>query len=72
MFIQGTRAGVGRLADYQSRAWKLDDWLYLARQKAAGATIIPGVSNTTAAAVGGGSLLALGAAYMAAKYFKIL
>lgn len=63
----GRARGMGRMGEYVSRPWKEDDWIYLARQKAATSSIIPGISNTTAAVAGGGLLAAAAAA--AAAYF---
>lgn len=64
MFVGRPAAGrgMGRVGEYVNRPWKEDDWIYLARQKAAGGSIIPGVSNTTAAVAGGGLALAAAAA----------
>lgn len=65
MFVRG-------MADYQNRQpnWKVDNWIVGSAAPAA-AQLIPGVSNTTTAAVGVGTAVALGAlAYAAYKYFK--
>ena len=58
----GRARGMGRMGEYVSRPWKEDDWIYLARQKAAAAQVIPGVSNTTTAVAAGGLGLAAAAA----------
>ena len=43
---------VRALGDYTTRPWKVENWWQPA---AAPATLIPGVSNTTTAAVAGGA-----------------
>lgn len=64
MFVGKTagRGGVGRMGEYVSRPWYVDDWLWQSRQKTSASSIIPGVSNTTAAVAGGGLALAAAAA----------
>lgn len=68
MFTKGLRGrGVGRLGEFVDRGWKNENWL---NYQPASASLIPGVSNATAAAAGGGILAALAAAYAAWKLFK--
>lgn len=59
MFIRGMR-GLKGLGDFNTYSWKEENWW---KPGAAPASIIPGVSNTTAAVTGGGlGLAALAAA----------
>lgn len=59
MFVRGMR-GMRGLGDFIQQGWKEENWLQ--RPAGAAASIIPGVSNTTAAVGGGLGLAALAAA----------
>ena len=64
MFTQGLRGrGMGRLGEFVNQPWKNENWL---QYSPPGASIIPGVSNTTAA-VGGTAAAAIAA--LAAWWF---
>lgn len=71
MFVGKAGRGMGRMGEYVSRPWFVDDWLYKSRQQvAATSTIIPGVSNTTAAVAGAGTIAAAGGVYLLGRYLK--
>lgn len=61
MFVRGMR-GLKGLGDFNTYTWKEENWMQ-APAGGAPSSIIPGVSNTTAAVAGGGlGLAALAAA----------
>lgn len=72
MFVgkTGLARGMGRVGEYVSRPWYVDDWLWQSRQKAAASTVIPGVSNATAAVAAGGTLAAGAGIYLLGRYMK--
>jgi hypothetical protein len=74
--------GLRGLGDFQQRAWRDENWLATNTNFRAMETgnqpptpapteVVPGVSNTTLAVGGIGTIAALAAAYFAAKKFKI-
>ena len=66
MFTRGLR-GVGRLGDFVNVPRKSETWL---NYQPASATIIPGVANTTTAAVAGGTVAAAAGVWALGKFFK--
>lgn len=67
MFVRGMR-GLKGLGDFNTYSWKEENWW---KPGGAATSIIPGVSNTTAAAVGAGGIAVAGAGIWAlGKYFK--
>ena len=68
MFTRGLR-GVGRLGDFVNVPRKSETWLNYQPASAA-AQLIPGVANTTTAAVAGGTAVAAAGVWALGKYFK--
>jgi len=68
MFTRGLRGGVGRLGEFVNRDYKNENWL--PNTFGSHASLIPGVSNASAAAAGGGIIAALAAAWAAWKLLK--
>ena len=68
MFTRGLagRGGVGRLGEFVNQNWKAENWL---KYSSPSASLIPGISNQTAA-VGGGIAAALAAAAAAWFFLK--
>ena len=69
MFTRGLAGrGVGRLGDFVNVPRKSETWLNY--QPAGAATIIPGVADTTTAAVAGGTVAAAAGVWALGKVMK--
>lgn len=69
MFTRGLAGrGMGRLGEFKNEARKVEMWL--PNTFGSQASVIPGVSNTTAVAAAGTSVAAAGGIYLLGKYMK--
>ena len=68
MFTRGMAGRMGRLGEYINQQRRTEYWL--PNTFGAQASVIPGVSNTTAVVAAGGTVVAAGAVWALGKYMK--